>query len=60
MIYIGQASGIRAEKWSDATLFDRIDAYPKFRKERNVYRSVRDGSGSCFLVKGVEEGYRQN
>jgi len=36
VVYIGQAGGIRAGKWSDATLSERIGAYMKFGQGRDI------------------------
>jgi len=36
VIYVGQAGGIRAGKWSNSTLNDRISTYMKFGKGRNI------------------------
>ncbi len=36
VIYIGQAGGIRAGKWSNQTLNDRISAYLKFGNGQNI------------------------
>jgi len=52
VIYIGQAGGVLAGKWSEATLFDRVRRYIKYGEGRPVGHQ-----GGCYIwqISGCEE-----